>query len=396
MSAGFADADVPMALLRARAFNHRWATLPPDVIALTAADPDFAVAPPIRAALAEYAASGVYPYGPAEGLPDFREACAGHLTRRGAPTSAAHLLAVDSAAAGMLHVSRAVLRPGDEVVVFDPVDFLFASAAEAAGAHVVRLPVDPATGRFDPEALARCITPRTRLFGLCNPHNPLGRVWTPAELGHIAEVVLRHDLHVLSDEVWADIVYPPTPFTAFAGLAPEVAARTFTVGGFSKSHGLAGLRIGYVAAPSSAAFERLVAASGCRTTMTGASTLSQVAAVAAITAGGPHLAAFLAHLGRMRDLAVARLRAMPGVRVRAPEGTFVLFPDVSALGVPAEPLVAHLLDRHRVAVVPGSTRFFGPGAAGHLRLVFSTAEGLLREGLDRLAEGLAADLSPWR
>jgi aspartate/methionine/tyrosine aminotransferase len=92
----------------------------------------------------------------------------------------------------------------------------------------------------------------------------------------------------------------------------------------------------------------------------------------------------------MRDLAVDQLSQVPGVSVRAPEGTFVLFPDISALGVSPEVLVGRLLTQHGVAVVPGAPRWFGPGAAGHLRLVFSTSEGILREGLARIAAGLTA------
>lgn len=388
---GFLDEDVPMALLRQRAFNLRWATLPPGVIALTAADPDFAAAPPIRDALAEYARSGVYPYGPPEGLPSFREACARfQRERRGVPAEAAQILAVDSAAAGMLHVARTLLQPGDEAIIFDPVDFLFAASVEAAGATVVRLPVDPRTGTFDPGRLAALVTPRTRLLCLCNPHNPLGRVWRREELEAFADVAVRHGLPVLNDEIWSDIVYEPGRFVSLASLGPAVARLTWTVSGFSKSHGLAGLRVGFVHAPDAAGLERLAERSLCRTTMTGASTLSQVAAMAAMEHCADHLAAFVAHLRRMRDLAVEQLSQVPGVSLRAPEGTFVLFPDVSALGVPAEVLVERLLTQYRVAVVPGAPRWFGPGAAGHLRLVFSTSEGILREGLARLAAGLTA------
>ena len=113
----FSDDAVPLALLRQRAYNLRWATQPPDVIPLTAADPDFQTAPVIREALADFARSGVYSYGPAEGLPEFRRACADMFARRkGMPIVADQVLAVDSAAAGMLHVARLVIRPGDEEI----------------------------------------------------------------------------------------------------------------------------------------------------------------------------------------------------------------------------------------------------------------------------------------
>lgn len=390
----FDDGAVPMGLLRERAYNLRWAVQAPDVIALTAADPDFAVAPPIREALADYVRDGVFSYGPAEGLPELRRACAGFMARRrGVAVPAEHILAVDSAAAGLLHVARFALLPGDEAIVFDPVDFLFAASVEAAGGRVVRLPSDPATGRVDIARLAALVGPRTRLIGVCNPVNPTGRVLSREELAAIGEVAVERGLWIASDEIWSDIVFDGRPFTSLASLGPAIAARTFTVYGFSKTFGLAGLRVGFVACPSPETFEALLAVSAARTTMTGVSTLSQVAAIAACERGWPWAEAFVAHLQTLRDLGVARLGAVPGVRVRPPEGTYVLFPDVSALGVPVERLAETLRDTYRVAVVPGSPRWFGPGADGHLRLVFSTSRALFEEGLERVARGLEACLA---
>jgi aspartate/methionine/tyrosine aminotransferase len=120
----------------------------------------------------------------------------------------------------------------------------------------------------------------------------------------------------------------------------------------------------------------------------GVSTISQVAGAAAYELGDEWLERFVAHLQRRRDQAVARLAAIPGVRCAVPEGTFVAFPDVSRLGVDSDELAGWLLERHDVAVVPGSRAFFGPGAAGHLRLSFATSREILAEGLDRIAAGL--------
>jgi aspartate/methionine/tyrosine aminotransferase len=187
------------------------------------------------------------------------------------------------------------------------------------------------------------------------------------------------------------VAAPPRPadrFQSLAALAPELAARCWTVHGFSKNYGLAGLRVGYVHCPSAEGCERLLAASLAPTTMTGVATLSQWAAVAALEEGDPWLRGWLAHLHRQRDLAAAELATMPGVRLRVPEGTYVLFPQVDHRGLSGEQLAARLLERQRLAVVPGAPRWFGPGAAGHLRLVFSTSEAILREGLARLRRGL--------
>ena len=122
--------------------------------------------------------------------------------------------------------------------------------------------------------------------------------------------------------------------------------------------------------------------------MTGVATISQVGATAAYEHAWPWAEAFLAHLERMRDLAVTEVSRVSGVSVRVPEGTYVLFPDVRGLGRDSEGIVAELLERDRVAVVPGAARWFGPGAVGHLRICFSTSEGVLREGLARVVTGL--------
>jgi len=391
LSHWFSDDSVALELLRERAFNLRWATVDPDVIPLTAADPDFPVAPVIRGAIAEYASGGVFSYGPPDGLPSFREACAHvQVARRGVPgTTPDHILPTDSAASAMFVAARFVLDPGDEAVVFDPVDFLFAASVEHAGGVVrrVRLGDD---GRIDPAAIAAAIGPRTRMIALCNPHNPLGRVPDAAELQGVVDLAEAHDLWILSDEVWGDIVYAPRRHVATASLGAAAAARTLSVHGFSKTFGLAGLRVGFLAAPTPEVRNQLLEVSRAPTTAYGVATLSQVAAEAAYRHAWPWAEAFVAHLCRMRDLAVGRLGEHPGLSVTAPEGTYVLFVGIRGLGLGDELAVAqHVLDHGRVAVVPGAPRWFGPGAAGHIRLTFCTSEGLLTEALDRLLASIS-------
>jgi aspartate/methionine/tyrosine aminotransferase len=385
----FTDDQIDLSLLRQRAFNHRWATLPEGVLALTAADPDFQVAKEIREALIDYTQGGLFSYGPAEGLPEFRRAAARVVTeRKGVPCHAEQVLAIDSAASAMAAVARFALRPGDETLLFDPVDFLFRQSVEAAGGQAVLSRVDPETGRFDVEGLRRLITPRTRMIGVCNPHNPLGRVMTREELRAIGELAVEHGLWIMNDEIWSDIVYAPHAHVSIASLSPEIAARTFTVHGFSKAFGLAGLRIGYIVSPSAEVHTALAQSARVHTTMTGVSTLSQVAATAAYERCWYWVEAFLKHLTWARDYVVGRLNRMPGVKCRAPEGTYVLFPDIRALGMSGQELAAYLEREARVAVVPGSPEFFGPGAEGHIRLCFSTSAGILREAMDRIEAAL--------
>jgi aspartate/methionine/tyrosine aminotransferase len=387
----FDDAAVPLALLRERAYNLRWAEQPAGVIPLTAADPDFAVAPVIRQALIDHAAAGVFSYGPAAGLPGFRSAVARYLReRRGASVEPAGILAVNSAAAGLALLTRHWLRPGDEAIVWDPVDFLFAHTVRLAGGLPRRWPISR-HGPIDLEALERLVTPRTRLLCLCNPHNPLGRCFRRDELERLARFCLERGIRVLSDEIWSEVVYPPATFTSLLALEPELAANGAVVHGFSKAFALAGLRVGYVAMADPVAAAALLAASEQPSTVDGVATLSQVAAEAAYGPEGlAWLEAFLEHLRARRDQAVTLLEAIPGVAVDRPDATYVALVRLPPGPEPLEPLCLRLRDRHGVAVVPGSPRWFGPGAAGHVRICFATAEGLLAEGLARFAEGLAA------
>ncbi len=380
----FQDGAVPLDLLRQRAFNLRWAEQPAGVIPLTAADPDFPAAPVIRQALVDHAGSGVFSYGPPGGLPGFREAVAGYLRLRGACTTAAGVIAVNSAAAGLAMLARHWLAPGDEAIVPDPVDFLFAHSVRLAGGVPVLWRIDP-LAPLDLEALEARVTGRTRLLCLCNPHNPLGRCFRRDELEAIGRFCLERGIRVLSDEIWSEVIYPPATFTSWLSLEPELARNGAVVHGFSKSFALAGLRVGYVAMAEEDAAARLLQESELPSTVDGVSTLSQVAAQAAYsTEGLAWLGAFLRHLQARRDQAVTRLREIPGLAVHAPDATYVLFVGLPAMAESAEDLTERLRREHGVAVVPGSPRWFGPGARGHVRLCFATSAGLLEEGLQPL------------
>lgn len=382
----FSDDAVRLDLLRQRAFNLRWAQQPADVIPLTAADPDFPICPAIQQALVRYVQDGVLSYAPPEGLPGFREAVAEWMrSTRGLDCSAETVFATDSAASAMAVVARASLRPGDEVLIPDPVDFLFQHTVERAGAIPVRVPVSPATTaeEFIAGMQAR-LTPRTRMLWLCNPHNPLGVVYSRAWQKSVAEWAIAHGLRILSDEIWSDVVYPPHGHVSLASISPEIDRRTVTVYGFSKNFALAGLRVGCVVCADPEWRRQIVDASDAASTVFGVSVLSQVAVIAALRGGRDWLAEFVRHLQGQRDYAAQRLAQWPGVTVTPPQGTYVIFPCVRSLGEDAEKVCEHLRERAKVALVPGAARWFGPGATGHLRLCFATSRRILQEAFDRL------------
>jgi aspartate/methionine/tyrosine aminotransferase len=228
------------------------------------------------------------------------------------------------------------------------------------------------------------LTPRTRMLWLCNPHNPLGVVYSRDWQQKVAEWAIRHGLRIVSDEIWSDIVYQPHRHISLASISPEIARNTVTVYGFSKNFALAGLRVGCVICPDSVWRKEIVAASDAESTVYGVSVLSQVAVIAALNEGREWLAEFVRHLQAQRDYVLDRLAAWPGVTVHPPQGTYVAFPDVRSLSDDSELLCRQLSEQARVALVPGAPRWFGPGARGHLRICFATSRRILREAFDRL------------
>lgn len=385
----FDHKNIQIDALQKKAFNLRWAVQPEDVIPLTAADPDFPVAPEIREAMKSYIDEGYFSYGPGPGLPEFRATVAEVLYNRkkiiGTPEQ---VLATNSAAFGMFLLAKYLLEPGDEAIIFDPVDFLFKKSVEEAGGEVVLLEMDLKTRNFDFEVLKSLVSTKTKFISICNPHNPLGRVWTKEELMAIGELAVANDLWVLSDEIWSDIVFTPSVFHSMASLSPEIASRTFTVYGFSKSFGLAGLRIGFVHSPSIEESNKLIQFSKVDTTAYGVSTLSQIGAIAAWTKAWYWVSHFLDHLKEVRDYAVERLNEIEGIECHSPQGTYLLFPNIQSLGIDEDELATFLLNEGRVAVVPGSPKWFGPGAKGHIRICFSTSKEIVAEGINRIEESL--------
>ena len=383
------SAEVHLGLLRRYAQN-RWAKLPEDVIPLTAADPDFRAAPAIREAIRRVAEDGVFSYGADGGGPRFKEAAAAFVTEhKGYTCSPDQVHAVSGVAQAMMITAKAFLEPGDEAIIFNPVDFLFGRSIDDAGGRRVYSVVDRETRSFDLEGLKGLVTSRTRMLCVCNPHNPLGRVLTTDELSAMVDLAVDHDLVIMSDEIWSDIVYDGRKHVATTTIR-GAAERTVSLYGFSKTYGLAGLQLGYMVAQSPELMERVRAAAPGY--FYPVNTVSLEAGTAALEEAWPWVEGFLRHLTMMRDYAYSRLRDIPGVTVHKPEGTYALFPDVSSYGLSSEEMAKYLLEEAKVAVVPGhgeAFSYFGPGGEGHVRLVFCTGKEILAEALERVEAALA-------
>ncbi|MDR6526496.1 pyridoxal phosphate-dependent aminotransferase [Chryseobacterium rhizosphaerae] len=380
----FTNNDINFEALKRKAYNGRWATLEDGIIPLTAADPDFRTAPEIEQGIIEYIKDGYLSYGPFSGLPEFKKNVAEHFnTEKFGNFTPENVLAVNSAAQGMFLIASYVLEPGEEAIILDPVDFLFKKSVEAVGGKVVLCPVDTVTGAIDFEKMTSLITPKTKLISICNPHNPLGKVYSKETLKKVSEIASAHNLWVMSDEIWSDIVYDHKDFHTYSSVSEEAKKKSFTVYGFSKSFGIAGLRIGAVLCNDQDVFEDFVEKSNFNSTIEGVSTLSQIAASVALEKAKPWYREFLTHLQNNRDLAFQILSRSEVLQPHLPEATFVLFPQIKN-GMSSDEFAKHVLDQGKVAIVPGSERWFGKGAEGHIRICFSTSQEILEEGLNRI------------
>ncbi len=387
----FTNSEINLDVLKKRAYNLRWAEVEEGVIPLTAADPDFPASDKIRDALIEYIQGGYFSYTPKRGFPEFgKSLCRALKDRKGEDIDPELVLPIDSAARGMHVIAQAVLQPGDEALVFDPVDFLFKTSMEAAGATVNLFPMTfKEDGSIDFSGIERYITPKTKMLGLCNPHNPLGKVYPKEDLEYLLELSEKYGFYIMNDEIWSDIVYSDAEFNSICSFGRERNKRTLSVFGFSKSFGIAGLRAGCIYCQDEELFEKIVNVSLVDTTIGGISSLSQVAAITCLDECYDWLDQFVAHLQSNRDYAYERLIRMPGIACEKPQATFVIFPDVSAFLMSAEEVTEYLKREEQVAIVPGGERFFGPGSEGHVRICLATSRELLKEGLDRIERGLA-------
>jgi len=383
----FRDEDIRLDLLRKYSAN-QWGKYPHDVIPLTAADPDFQAAEPIRKAIIQAAIDGVFSYGADGGNTEFREACARHVTeRKGLKCAPEEVHALNGVAQGMMLTCKTLLKPRDEAIIFDPVDFLFGKSIDAAGAKRVLSKVDWNTLKFDLEGLKKLVTPKTRMLCICNPHNPYGRVLRKEELQAMVDIAEDHDLWIMSDEIWSDIVYDGRKHIPTASL-PNAPERTITLYGFSKTFAMAGLQLGFLVAQNPELMKRInKAAPGYFYPV---NNISQIAGTAALNKSWDWATDFIKHLEKVRDYVYDRLSSMPNVEVHKPEGTYVIFPKIQ--GMSSAAATEYLLREAKVAVVPGHGHpfsYFGPGGEGHIRIVYSTSMEIIEEAMDRIEAALS-------
>ncbi len=355
-----------------------------DVISLSVGEPDFVTPWTIRDAAIRSIESGHTHYTSNYGLIELRERLAAHLHRLyGLDYDAAGEILVTSGVSEGLDVTmRAIVDPGDQVILPDPSYVAYAPTVILAGGEPVFARTVAADGfALDPDLVDRLVTDRTKALLLGFPANPTGAVLSTETLTALAEIAVRNDLLVISDEIYDRLVYGVS-HTPIATL-PGMRERTVTLGGFSKDYAMTGWRVGYVAAPFPI-LEAIVKVH--QYVMMSAPTPAQYAAVEALTSGEEHVLGMVNEYDRRRRLMWQGFCRI-GLPCVEPLGAFYAFPDVTPTGLDDETFAERLLIEEKVAVVPGSA--FGPGGAGHVRACYATSYAEIEEALERIQRFMA-------
>ena len=362
-----------------------------DVVSLTIGEPDFDTPAHIRQAATDALEAGFTHYAPIAGIPELRAALAAKLRdENGLDYDPSEIVLTNGAKQAVTNAVFSLIDPGDEVILLAPFWVAYEGIIQMAGGvtHVIQSGVEDGF-KIKPQQLAEALTERTKLIILNSPNNPTGAVYSRDELQGLADVLADHpSAFMISDEIYEYITFEAqhTSFGALAGMRE----RTITINGFSKGFAMTGWRLGYAAAPAPVAR----AMSKVQGTFTaGANAFVQRAAITALEGGREAVEEMRLSYQRRRDLMLAGLSVVPGVLAPQPEGAFYMFADVGAfIGRKAgnrhiasvDDLAHWLLEKHHVAVVPGST--FGDPRC--IRLSFAAGDAEIEKGISRMATGL--------
>jgi aspartate/methionine/tyrosine aminotransferase len=349
------------------------------IIHLELGEPDFHPAAPVVDAVRSAVAAGRDRYCSTRGVPALREAIAEYLKRtRRLDTAPEHVLVAPGCKMALSLAMMALIEPGDEVLYPDPGFPIYPSFTRGLGAQAVPFGLEE-KNKFQPDLdeIAGKITPRTSVIIFNSPNNPTGTVFTDRALRSLAELAAKHDLWILSDEIYARILFTGE-YRSIRAL-PGMAERTVIIDGFSKSFAMTGWRLGYAVAPVEVidAMDLLVL-----NTFTCAAEFTQVAAIEALRDSTNAVEAMVSEYRKRRDLFVAGLKRVPGFRCQAPDGAFYAWVNIQDTGLSAEGVQKLLLEEAGVAGIAGAA--FGPGGRDYLRFSLVSARNLLAEALERM------------
>jgi aspartate/methionine/tyrosine aminotransferase len=357
------------------------------MIYLQIGEPDFDTPANVRAAAKRALDEGETHYAPFPGIPALREAIAADVAlRKGVQADPSQVFVTVGGKGVMMYAIFGLVDPGDEVIVPDPGYPIYESLTRFVGATPVPIPIRMENDfRLDVDELAALITPRTRVLFINSPANPTGGVLNRDDLTRIAALAIEHDLWVVTDEIYGRILYDGAEHVSIAAL-PGMAERTIILDGFSKTFAMTGWRLGYAVVPTSLiqTYSQLII-----NTISCAPTFAQVGAVEALVGQQDDVDAMVVEFKARRDLVVAGLNDIPGIRCKTPLGAFYAFPSIAGTGLSGAELAERLLHEADVCVLAGTA--FGGVGTEHIRISYANSRENITEALGRIGrfvEGL--------
>lgn len=350
-----------------------------DIISLGVGEPDFSTPWIMREEAYYHLEQGHTSYTSNWGLPELRQEIVRYLERYQLHYDpAAEVLITIGVSEAIDAVLRAVLNPGDEIIICEPCYVSYQPLAALCDTKLVHL--DTSVNGFYPTAaqIEAAITPKTKALMLCSPSNPTGRMIPAAELEKIAEVVKRHQIWVLSDEVYCELVYDENKHCSI-GSFPGMKDYTIVLNGFSKAFAMTGWRIGYLCC-SAELMDQVYKLHQYSTIC--APIMSQYAALEGLRTGWAEVERMRVSYQQRRNLMYKAFVEM-GLEVVEPEGAFYIFPNISSTGLTAEEFATRLIEEYQVAVVPGDV--FGAGGTGYIRCCYATDINKIKLALERIA-----------
>ena len=351
-----------------------------DVISLSVGEPDFPTPWAIREEAFYHLEKGHTSYTSNWGLIELREEIAKYMSRYGMTYNPQNeVLVTVGASEGVDAVLRAILNPGDEIIVVQPCYVNYTPLAELCQAKIV--PLDSSVNGYYPTAdqIKSLITPKTKAVMMCSPNNPTGTMIPRAELEKIAEIVKENQIWCISDEIYCELAYDGFEHVSI-GSFPGMKDYTIILNGFSKSFAMTGWRIGYIAAPAEI-LAQIVKLHGYNTIC--APIFSQYGAVEGLKNCFKDVEKMRVSYQQRRNYMYKAFTDM-GLPVPEPTGAFYMFPDISSTGLSDEEFATQLFQKYNVAVVPGSV--FGLGGQGHIRCCYATAIDKIKIAMERIAE----------
>ena len=351
------------------------------VYGLAGGEPDKDTPDNIKQAAIAALNNGATKYTPSVGLPQLRQAISDKLKRDNGLEYGIDQICVCSGAKPAVYAAlRATISEGDEVIIPSPYWVSYPSMVQLCGGTPVFVETKAENGwKITAEEFENAMTPRTKMIILTTPHNPTGAVYSEEELRALGEIAVEEDILVMADEIYEYLVYGEAKHVSMATLSPELYNLTITVNGFSKGYAMTGWRLGYTAAPAPIANAIKLIQDH---TASNATTFCQYGAIEALTGDQTFISDLREEYDFRRQYVYDRLSNMPKIKVVEPQGAFYFFIDTTELGIGSLELCERLLDRYKVAAVPGIA--FGNDNA--IRISYCTSLDVLKEGLDRLEE----------